>query len=470
MYLTLFQIAGLAAPAWLFLIFFPTWRGTRWLARTAVFPVILCLTYVVGIVGIIGTSGFGFMRDFGNAAGVTRLLAQQDIALVAWIHILAFDQLVGIFIYRDNMEHRFVPLPIQSIVLFLTFMLGPLGFLIYYMLRFARRGSAVPARAPLDGESGGDRAKKPSTLSIAPEFGTPSGLSSLPRLGWNWLMLNPLVTWMGIIGILLGVFCLAVLILRGGGLIPPEGDLMKPATFNIAVGLYLLTLALLLPGAELGKIGRRVWTGFTVALTTYAYSIETIQAFRGLDPRFSRVASPADQIVGGVFLLAALGLIVLFVILAVRYFRRGRADSDSPVLLAIRYGTLAVFAGFASGLWMSINQGRVVGGSGSILPLHALGFHGLQAVPSIALLLLWAGFPHDRARRWVHIAGITWLAACAAVALQTLAGRSVLETSPASVAAGFVLVVWSAIAVFSLVTWVRATPVSPQPAVGLPRR
>lgn len=291
MYLTLFQIAGLAAPAWLLLIFLPTWRGTRWLARTAVFPVILCLTYVVGIVGIIGTSGFGFMRDFGNAAGVTRLLAQQDIALVAWIHILAFDQLVGIFIYRDNMERRFVPLPIQSVVLFLTFMLGPLGYLIYHLLRFARGGTAVSAKAALDAESVGDHPKEPST---APQFGTPSGLSSLPRMGWNWLMLNPLVTWMGISGILLGVFCLVVLFLRGGQPIPPEGDLMKPATFNIAVGLYLLTLALLLPGAKLGKLGLRVWTGFTVALTIYGYSIETIQAFRGLDPRFSRVASPPD--------------------------------------------------------------------------------------------------------------------------------------------------------------------------------
>jgi hypothetical protein len=72
---------------------------------------------------------------------VARLLGQQDIAIVAWIHFLAFDQLAGIFIYRDNMHHRYVPIPVQSVILFLTFMLGPVGFLSYYLARLIRTGS-----------------------------------------------------------------------------------------------------------------------------------------------------------------------------------------------------------------------------------------------------------------------------------------------------------------------------------------
>ena len=150
MYLTLFKIAGFAAPAWALLIFLPTWRGTRWLARSAIVPAFLCVLYVIGIVALISTSGFGFIRDFGSAEGVARLMAQQNIALVAWIHFLAFDQLVGIFIYRDNMHHRYVPIPVQSVILFLTFMLGPLGFLSYYLWRLARTGS--PSGRSAEGE------------------------------------------------------------------------------------------------------------------------------------------------------------------------------------------------------------------------------------------------------------------------------------------------------------------------------
>ncbi len=141
LYLTLFKLAGFAAPAWALLIFLPTWRGTRWVARSAIVPALLCLLYVIGIVALISASGFGFMRDFGSAEGVTRLLSQQNIAIVAWIHFLAFDQLVGIFIYRDNMHHRYVPIPVQSVILFFTFMLGPVGFLAYYLARLIRSGS-----------------------------------------------------------------------------------------------------------------------------------------------------------------------------------------------------------------------------------------------------------------------------------------------------------------------------------------
>ncbi len=141
MYVTLFKLAGFAAPAWILLIFLPKWGGTRWLARSALFPVLISVLYVIGIALVISQSGVAFMRDFGDVEGVTRLLARQDIAIVAWIHILAFDQLVGLFIYRDNMHHRYVPIVVQSILLFFTFMLGPVGFLSYYLLRLARSRS-----------------------------------------------------------------------------------------------------------------------------------------------------------------------------------------------------------------------------------------------------------------------------------------------------------------------------------------
>lgn len=141
MYLTLFNIGGYVVLPWALMIFLPTWRGTRWLARSGIVPALVAMLYVIGVGSLISQNGFGFIREFGTADGVARLMAQRDIALVAWIHFLAFDQLVGIFIYRDNMRHRYVPIPVQSLILFLTFMLGPLGFLSYYLIRWARAGS-----------------------------------------------------------------------------------------------------------------------------------------------------------------------------------------------------------------------------------------------------------------------------------------------------------------------------------------
>ena len=144
MYVLLFNLAGLAIVGWILLIFVPAWKGTRRVAELAVFPAYLAVLYVVGVVPVIVAAGPGVMLDFGNPAGVARLLANPDVAMVVWIHILVFDHLVGIFIYRDNMRERIVPLPVQSVILFLTLMFGPAGFLLYYGIRIARRrGPAI---------------------------------------------------------------------------------------------------------------------------------------------------------------------------------------------------------------------------------------------------------------------------------------------------------------------------------------
>ena len=278
-------------------------------------------------------------------------------------------------------------------------------------------------------------------------------------------MENRALTMMGVVGISLGTFCLAVMALRGGAPIPPEGDLQKPATFDIAVGIYLLTLALLLPSAGFSERGRKRWVAWNVGLFAYAFGIENVQIFRGLDPRFSRVAGPLDQILGLVFFIAALGTLVMFVIMAVKFFRRGRADRDSLVLLAIKYGIVAALGAFGAGIWMSLIRGRVTGESGNILPLHALGFHGLQAVPLVALFLVWAGADQRETRTWVHLTGIAWLTACAAVAVQTIAGRSVLDVSPAMLVTGFVLVVWSGIALLVSWRWARVPTLRGSPDI-----
>jgi hypothetical protein len=271
-------------------------------------------------------------------------------------------------------------------------------------------------------------------------------------------MQNPVITWGGFAGILLGSIVAAVWLARGGEPIPPEGELGKAITFNIGVGIYLLTVALIVPTAGFSEKSRRRWTFWAAGIFAYSYSLETIQTLRGIDPRFTRVGGPIDQITGGLFALVAIGMIVTFAVMARRFFFRGRPDADSPVLLAIRYGCIATIVAFAAGLWMSAITGSRTGAAGNILPLHALGFHGLQAIPVVALLLVWSGADKIEARKWVHSTAILWLAACAAVAWQTFIGRSVLEAAPATLASAFFLVAWGAIALLAFWRWARASP------------
>jgi hypothetical protein len=295
-----------------------------------------------------------------------------------------------------------------------------------------------------------------TAASISDERDVRPSVTEIARAGWSRLMENPVITWGGFAGIILGLMVGAVWLVRGGEPIPPEGELDKAITFNVGVGIYLLTISLIVPTAGFSEKSRRRWTAWAAAIFGYSYSLETIQTLRGIDPRFTRVGGPIDRITGSLFALVAIGMIVTFVVMARRFFFRGRPDADSPVLLAIRYGCLATVAAFAAGLWMSAIMGSRTGATGNILPLHALGFHGLQAIPAVALLLVWSGAENTEARKWVHYTAIVWLAACAAVAWQTIIGRSVLEVSPATMASAFLLLIWTAIAAFAFGRWVRA--------------
>ncbi|MBO1512453.1 ABA4-like family protein [Metabacillus bambusae] len=137
MFELLFSLSSIGILVWLLMIVLPTWRVTRLLAELKIFPIYLSILYIVGIITVILKNGFGFMQYFSSAAGVIRLLSEPNFALLVWIHLLCFDLFVGHSIYRENLEYRYIPLPLQSIILFLTLMFGPLGLLTYVVLRNA---------------------------------------------------------------------------------------------------------------------------------------------------------------------------------------------------------------------------------------------------------------------------------------------------------------------------------------------
>jgi len=264
--------------------------------------------------------------------------------------------------------------------------------------------------------------------------------------------------WVGIVGLGLSAVCTIVAAILGGFAIGQEGDLTKAITFDGALGLYFLTLGFFVPLADFSQRGLRRWLNWTIGLVTYAYGTETLQTLRGLDPRFTKVGSPFDRIAGGVFFVVALGVVALFCILAVKLLRRDTSGTDGILLLAIRYGIAATMLAFAAGVWMSAMAGRKFGAQGNILPLHAIGFHGLQAVPIVAWFLSRSQLSHRDARRWVHLTGICWNAACLGIAWQTAAGEPIAEFSIAmALAAAFVLV-WAAGAVRALLAWMQSKP------------
>ena len=448
MYANLFQLASLAIIGWIPLIVTPTWSGSRRLAESAFFPIYISVLYAFGVGALLMELGPGFIADFGSADGVARLLARQEIAWVAWLHILAFDQVIALLIYRENMQRRYVPIPVQSALLFLTLMFGPLGYLAFVTIRVARLGTRAfgpdPNLAARDVAGASDT--PPTVRQILSTFHEERGLTTVALLG---------------IG--LGLLALVMASIRGP-IVEPEGDLMKPATFDLAVGLFILTLIPWLPVSGFSDAARQRWRRWMIGLALYAFAIETVQQFRGIDPRFSQ-AEPPSQILGLLFFISALGITTLSIALAARAFDMRTTGRRGLLALAARWAGASMLIGFLAGIWLSANAGRFVGEAGNLLPLHAAGFHAVQAIPLVALLLAWSGVPADMARRWVNIAGAAWAAACIAIWWQTALGRAVTDFSGAGIVPVIFLGVWTFAALRSVIAWRTAASATPATTV-----
>lgn len=55
----------------------------------------MSVIYLIGVLAVLRGTGFGILADFGSPEGVVGLMTNPDIALIAWIHLLAFDHLVS---------------------------------------------------------------------------------------------------------------------------------------------------------------------------------------------------------------------------------------------------------------------------------------------------------------------------------------------------------------------------------------
>ena len=127
-----FSIVGmLAMPMWALLIFLPKWTVTQFLIKYKVIPLILSLIYAFYIFQAIQIGG---MMDFGSLQSVMQLFTAENAALAGWVHYLAFDLLIGMWMIQQNKNigiHQVLMAP----CLFGTFMFGPLGFLLFKIMK-----------------------------------------------------------------------------------------------------------------------------------------------------------------------------------------------------------------------------------------------------------------------------------------------------------------------------------------------
>ena len=131
---TLFSIANpVAMLGWALLLIAPRWSVTRRLVLSGALPLGLAVVYalVIGVHYVGPQSGVGGFSSLADVA----LLFQDPWALLAdWVHYLCFDLAVGIWAVRDA-QGRGVPHPLLIPCLLFTFLFGPVGLLLYTLVR-----------------------------------------------------------------------------------------------------------------------------------------------------------------------------------------------------------------------------------------------------------------------------------------------------------------------------------------------
>ena len=83
-----------------------------------------------------------------TAAALAEAFSDPQAIVIGWAHYLAFDLWVGAWIAEDAGDRGVAPHLLLVPILLLTFLAGPLGLLVYLLVRAARRQrAAAPASA-----------------------------------------------------------------------------------------------------------------------------------------------------------------------------------------------------------------------------------------------------------------------------------------------------------------------------------
>ena len=122
---------------WLALVLAPLRRGlaialARWVA------VILCGGYFAMLAAGLAGPGPPPGASFNSLDGVRLLLSTPEALLAGWVHYLAFDLFVASWQVEDAPAAR-IPHWLLLPCLALTFVAGPVGLLLYFIIKAARR-------------------------------------------------------------------------------------------------------------------------------------------------------------------------------------------------------------------------------------------------------------------------------------------------------------------------------------------
>lgn len=364
---TIFRFSNLLVlPFWALMMLAPGWRWTKRIMRSPLISAAPAAIYVALVLPRLGQIWPAVARP--TLAGVMTLLGSSTGATIAWIHFLAFDLLVGRWIYLDAQERQISTwLMVPS--LFLTLMLGPSGFLLYLAVRsftnLARRETAGRALT----EAAQNREE--SFLGIAElsqrAASTARGfLRGALDTSWPLTFLGFAMV-LTLLATIVGVFV-------DHRVITGAPVWLKPAKFAISVSIYCFTFVWLLSLVENRPRLVRLAANVTVISFIVEMVVIITQAARGTTSHFN-ISTPLNSFLWltmGTFIAFVWGMNLLVTVLLVR-----QRIPDRAFAWSMRLGLFISLVGMAAaGLMVRATPTQMAAISAGQRP-HIIGAHSV---------------------------------------------------------------------------------------------
>jgi heme A synthase len=132
---SIFQICNnIAMLGWIvLLVISPFWSGfDKFLIGIVI--TLFAIVYAWLIFQVFRPEDF---EKFGSLDGVMELFTNKVAVTAGWVHYLAFDLLTGTWIKKNAQKYGIHHLILVPCLLF-TFMLGPIGLLLYLLVRLIK--------------------------------------------------------------------------------------------------------------------------------------------------------------------------------------------------------------------------------------------------------------------------------------------------------------------------------------------
>ena len=123
-------------PFWFILIFFPQSQLSK-IFVTSVFPMLILSGTYIFILFKSYLSSYDFNANFNLYLGldnITDLFSNKTFLITFWIHFIAINLFTGGWIVKDSQKFQINKI-LLIFPLLLTYLIGPLGLFLYWLIR-----------------------------------------------------------------------------------------------------------------------------------------------------------------------------------------------------------------------------------------------------------------------------------------------------------------------------------------------